>query len=41
MAPVTSEQLQATVWERLDAGVPKKTIVGQIGALQVLAPVGG
>ena len=41
MSPVTSEQLQATVWERLDAGVPKKTIVGEIGVLQVLVPVDG
>ena len=41
MSPVTSEQLQSTVWERLDAGVPKTTIVGEIGALQVLMPVDG
>ena len=41
MSPVTSEQLQATVWERLDAGVPQKTIVGEIGVLQVLVPVDG
>ena len=36
MFPVTSAQLQATVWERLDAGVPQTTIVGEIGTLQVL-----
>ena len=38
---VTSEQLQVAVRERLDAGVPKKTIVSEIMGIRVLVPVDG